>query len=253
MREKKTAEANAEDELQNPGTSTVEIIRHLNVGKFDHLAAKGKDGKVAPSGPSAAAAAAGAAAAPAKRVSSSDYYEEITRVSTVDILDTLQNPMRAASKALGGKQASLLPQAKPSSSNGAESGSEIDTLGAIRRLTNNTVQFLGNNKEASASVVMGVPKTNTIDIMDEIAGKGGKSLKSPYSPQQEVEKENSYYNLNTIEFIRNGENATGKNNNNNSNYVQKKPASSASGSNKDAAAVNGWFANISLQNPFDKK
>jgi len=81
---KKAAAAVDEDAiLQNPGTSTVEIIRHLNVGKFDHMA-KADAQKVKEK----------AKPVQVQRVSSDEYYGEILRVNTVDILDEVQNPMR---------------------------------------------------------------------------------------------------------------------------------------------------------------
>ena len=78
---KKAVAAVDEDDLLNPGTSTVEIIRHLNVGKFDHMA-------------KADAQKPKEKAKPVQRVSSDDYYGEINRVNTVDLLDEVQNPMR---------------------------------------------------------------------------------------------------------------------------------------------------------------
>lgn len=77
---KKAAPTVDEDALlQNPGTSTVEIIRHLNGGKFDHMSKAGGQK---------------ATAKPVQRVSSDEYYGEINRVSTLDLLDDVQNPMR---------------------------------------------------------------------------------------------------------------------------------------------------------------
>ena len=122
-------------------------------------------------------------------------------------------------------------------------GSEIDTVTAIRRMAN-TTNFLGaSNNNNKSSSVMGVPKSSTIDLMEEMAAKGLPSNKTPYSPM--ADKENSYYNLNTVEFIRNGDNATAKP----GPSAARKPAT---GGNAIDANAGGWFANISLQNPFEK-
>ena len=111
----------------------------------------------------------------------------------------------------------------------------------------NTTNFLGasnNNNNNKSSSVMGVPKSSTIDLMEEMAAKGLPLNNTPYSPM--ADKENSYYNLNTVEFIRNGDNATAKP----GPSAARKPATGGNAT-KDANA-GGWFANISLQNPFEK-
>eukprot|EP01036_Dinobryon_divergens_P025664 gene25664-34237_t len=223
---KKAAPTVDEDALlQNPGTSTVEIIRHLNVGKFDHMSKAGGQK---------------ANAKPVQRVSSDEYYGEINRVNTVDLLDDIQNPLRK-----GKTQNFVSPSGGKKKSVSEAAGSEVDTVTAIRRMANNT-NFIsvGNGNQSS---VQGVPKSNTIDLMEELAANKAPSNQTPYSPNAN-NKENSYYNLNTVDFIRNGENATVKNSNNGPAGVRKP----ASGGNAKDANAGGWFANISLQNPFEK-
>jgi len=253
-----TAEEASEQYMQNPGTSTVEIIRHLNVGKFDKKAAPAASTTVT-------SFLSSSLAAVVNKVSSNDYYEEINRVNTLDILDSLQNPMRSNKNASANTTGSaavtaraatiaagLQPQAtrfaSPSSvpHGSSDATTELDTVDLIRRMGG------GNNK------IGGVAKTNTMDLLDEMNpsrssnNRNNSNKVSPYLQQQE--KENSYYNnnLSTIEFIRNGDSALAAKNAA-AGGVPKKASAQSNNANSNNANNTSWYANISLQNPFDKK